>query len=309
MASEIISILRTENLTPVVDKKDSNTEEWNSLALRCKCARLQNRTKMYTGLGYRGKTKDYDYDQERNTIKILFQEILSMDFNDNTVNEFRKEVNQYYEGLSCFIEHKGRDFEIGLLEDNNKPVSETNRPINVLDYITYKALFENDIEVAENETEGRSASFFWFYKKSKTQEKKEQLLKQENISYANTCYDKIRELSLVHKVMLSELGMIIEKEAIDNSIALHKFVNDNPVKFIELYNLYVQDKDKFISRLKLRRYCEQNIISKASHGGYIDVKANTDIASSLEEMLIFMTNPENREKMNNYDVIYKEKMM
>jgi hypothetical protein len=308
MGSNIITICRTQNLSPVVDKKDSNTEEWNSLALRMKCARLQNRSKMYTGLGYKGKNDKYDFDLERQSIKVLFQEILAMDFNENTVNEFRREVNQYYEALSCSVPYSGRDFEIGL-ENDNEPLSDTNRPINVSDYIIYKALFENDIETADSELEGQSSSIYWFYKKSKTQEKKDQLRKQESIGLANSMYEKMKEDTIAQRTMLSELLLPISDDNIDNSITLHKFVNDNPVKFIELFDLYKQDERKFKARLRLRRYCEKNILSKTSYGGYIDVLSGAELANSLEEMLNYMVNPDNKEKMSNYNNKYQEKTL
>jgi len=308
MGSNIITICRTQNLSPIVDKRDSNTEEWNSLSLRMKCARLQNKVKMYTGLGFKGKDKPYDFEKERTTIKILFQEILSMDYNENTVNEFRKEVNQYYESLSCSIPYNGKDFEIGL-EDDSKPLSETNRPINVSDYITYKALFENDAETADSEAEGQISPIFWFYKKSKTQEKLDRLKKQESIGLANSMYEKMKEETLAQRTMLSELGLQVHEDNIENTLTLHQYVNDNPVKFIELYDLYKQDEDKFKARLRLRRYCEKNILSKTSYGGYIDVMSGAELANSLEEMLNFMVNPENREKMNNYKNKYQEKTL
>lgn len=69
-------------------------------------------------------------------VDILLPSVLMM---SNEDREFRPKVKEYYQKISTKVPHRiGVTLEIGLVEDNDKPISKTNLPIKMSDYLRYR---------------------------------------------------------------------------------------------------------------------------------------------------------------------------
>lgn len=77
--------------------------------------------------------------------RLLLPIVLSVEADDK---QFRKTVENYYHELLTKVPAAGMELEIGL-EDDSKPLSELNMPLNVKDFVAYRHL-KGSPEVAPN---------------------------------------------------------------------------------------------------------------------------------------------------------------
>jgi hypothetical protein len=310
--SRIVIVNRTSNFTPAYDKKDARTTEWNAISNRQASVRniSASNTKPYTGLGFKSKDSGYDYALELDSIKLLFPSIVGMDYNASTAVEFRSKVNQYYEALTMSIPAEGKEFEIGLENSNHNLISIDNMPISPIDYIRFKALFENTPSyVADNETEGNGVSSFFFYLTYKSEEEKNKLEKAELGATAQAYYTEVKDTADV-KFILRELALPYDKDnTIKNSLTLVDFSTNNPARFIKEIDLFKENKQKYRSRLFIKNCIQYELISKRSNDEYRDVASDIVIAVGIVEMTDYMVNPLNKEAISRYKNMLQEKTM
>jgi len=76
---------------------------------------------------------------------------------------FREKCADYFRNIRTIVPaKKGRDFEIGLETDNSQPLSKTNLPINLPDYIAYRHALNHPL-VAKDKTASEGDMLKEFY--------------------------------------------------------------------------------------------------------------------------------------------------
>lgn len=91
--------------------------------------------------------------------RLLMPELINIE-PDNRA-EFRKTVQDYFDSILHRVPSEGLKLEVGL-EDDNLPLSESNMPINVRDYVSYRHL-KGSPKVAANLEEAESNPIKTFY--------------------------------------------------------------------------------------------------------------------------------------------------
>ncbi len=91
--------------------------------------------------------------------KLLLPNFLGIEASDK---DFRKRVETFYDEFLTPVPAKGLKINIGLREDNDKPVSESNWPIVLKDYLIYRHTIGNP-EVASSEIEAKRNPTKKFY--------------------------------------------------------------------------------------------------------------------------------------------------
>lgn len=92
-------------------------------------------------------------------VNLLLPLVLDIDSKDR---EFRAEVRKFYEALETPVDyHTGKTLKISLTDDD-KPLSEKNLPVDVMDYIRYRHILGNP-EVAESKEKAAGNRLIRFY--------------------------------------------------------------------------------------------------------------------------------------------------
>ena len=304
--SQIIKIMRTNNNSPNF-KKPNESVQWLDKSIQILSAKRKSSTdnKYYSGLGYQ-KGKPYDLDFENVIKKFIYDEVIGVTYTEDKVYEHIKLVNDYYDTLIVDVPFKGLELEIGLYNDKAK-LSKDNPPINVSDFLIYKAIFENNIEVAASKIEGSQVDYYRFYIHDLSNEDRNKRLQMEKSSVAIGHYEEIKEMESIVKTFISELGLPNTNSKDKNRMTLYEFILINAVKFEECFDDYTREKDSYINRLYLKIFINNDFIKITSSGKYIDGLSGLDLANSKIEMLAYIRNPENRETINGYKKKYQER--
>jgi hypothetical protein len=307
MSSQIVKIMRTNNSSPSF-KTLKGAEKWIDGSIQIISSfREKNKDRYYTGLGNVGKNKPYDYALEIETKKFIFNELLEITYSVEKSIEFNALINKYYDTLNVSVMAVGLELEIGL-ENDLEPISNSNHPLNKREYIIYKAIFENNTEVANSKDEGSLVDYYRFYVHDVTNEDRNKRIQIEKSAIALSNYDGIKEKPVIVKTFISELGLKIGDSDDKNRIILFEFVSKNALLFEDAYADYKKEENNYINRLYLKVFVNYNLITETSRGGYMDVKSSENIANSKLEMLSYMRNPANAEPINGYKTEYKKKM-
>lgn len=304
--SQIIKIMRTNNNSPNF-KKPSESVQWLDKSIQILSAKRKSSTdnRYYTGLGYQ-KGKAYDLEFENELRKFIYDEIIGVTYTDDKVYEHIKLVNDYYDTLIVDVPFKGLVLEIGLFNDSKK-ISKENPPINISEFLIFKAIFENNIEVAGSKQEGSQVDYYRFYIHDLSNEDRNKRLQMEKSSIAIGHYEEIKEMESIVKTFISELGLQNSNSKDKNRMVLYEFILINAVKFEECFEDYTREKESYINRLYLRIFVNNDFIKVASSGKYIDGLSGSDLANDKVEMLAYIRSPENRETINGYKKKYQER--
>lgn len=90
--------------------------------------------------------------------RLLLPELLGIEASDK---DFRKVVTKFYDEFVTPISKDGLKLQVGL-QDENAPLSDTNKPINLNDFIKYRHISGHN-EVAKNKTEAEQIFGKRFY--------------------------------------------------------------------------------------------------------------------------------------------------
>lgn len=119
-----------------------------------------------------------------NEINILLPLVLDIHHEDR---EFRQEVRKFYESLETPVDYKhGKTLNIGL-EDDSKPLSKSNLPQDVMDYIRYRhALGNPEVAASRDEATGNRLKRFYIHDPNAVKENSNKL--REKREEAMTLY-------------------------------------------------------------------------------------------------------------------------
>lgn len=225
---------------------------------------------------------------------ILMPVMLSMSVEDR---EYRRSIFNFFNNLTTKIPpNSGRDLEIGLLGSNDKPLSDTNMPISVSDYIRYRHA-KNHPWVAESQTESKGNQLKFFYIHDAETQLKEDSDKMVIQDQADEIYLSIKN----NDSKVSQLLVMLGKDPRDFAGAkapqlrlreLRTIVDTQASLFLEKYQT-----DRFEIRYWLKAMETAGTI-RVVGTSYVITENNKLLGRSLEEAVLYMEDPANTDTVS-----------
>lgn len=223
-------------------------------------------------------------------IDALMPDVLDLPKEDRT---FRQRVKEYFTQIVTKIPYgTGLELEIGLSESNSKPVSDTNRPLEVSDYIRYKhALGHPRVAQSRNEAKGNMLiEFYIFDKEAATSEGAGFALEKDQAltAYLGVKEDegKVNMLLTLLKVDPKDPVLFTGKNAASLRVQkLREIADTRPADFLK-----VTKYDNFDIRYKIQAMLNAGIL-KTIGGAIADKETNKIIGHSMDEAIVTFLNP------------------
>lgn len=223
--------------------------------------------------------------------------------------DFRKQVRDFFVGLTVKVPPTtGLDLEIGLSENNEHPVSATNLPINVTDYIKYRFAMAHPW-VAESKDEAdhnQLKKFYIFDAEQQLREESKKIVVQDK---ADSIYLQIKDNIGKVRMLLTIIGKDEREYNVRNGEQLmrkhlREYVATEAFKFIEIY-----EDQKFETRYWLRAMVKAGVV-KSIGTSYVISENNTLLGRSEAEALLYLEDPANSDtvaflKGNTQEVLRK----
>lgn len=225
--------------------------------------------------------------------RILLPLLLSVSKEDK---DFPKLVSEFYNNIVTKIPpNSGKEFEIGLLEDNTQPISENNLPIKLEDYIRYRHAKAHPWTAGtKKEADGNQLKYFYIHDTDQqVREEDEKLALHDK---ADSIWAKVKEDKSKLRMLLTLMGgdernFTGKQETVDTKIKLdlNKRINDKPGKFIEVY-----EDQRFEIRYWLTAMLNVNVLKEV--GTSIVISSNDKvIGNSTLEAILYLEKKENQD--------------
>lgn len=208
--------------------------------------------------------------------------------------EFRKKVSTFFVDIDTHVPHKlGRQLEIGLLEDNDKPLTKKNFPINVMDYIRYRHAMSHPFVAANKElADGNARIEFYIFDSSDVIKKNTKKTTEKDA--AIQIYLQIKADETKVNSMLTVLGVDPREFVGPDAVSL---------KQEELRSLAEADAEKFTTayneadldiRYWIKTMANTGVLKKIGVK-YLDGETSKLIGNNEEETIFFFKDEENSE--------------
>lgn len=224
-------------------------------------------------------------------IRILLPHLVDLEPTDK---EFRKAVKSYFTEIITRIPFaNGLTLEVGLETDNSAPISATNLPLDIADYIKYRHAKAHPW-VAPNAEEGRNTGKYKAYIVDKHAEELAQTKVRAAKDEAMQYYMEIR----ADEFKIDQMIIAIDKlpsdykgaSAQDRKVTdLHDYATRYPVRFVEIYT-----NGKFQTAFWLKGMIKAKLINQVGNR-YVFAANGVAVASSLEDMLLWIEDKDNQE--------------
>jgi len=228
---------------------------------------------------------DLSYEEE----DLLLPYIIDCDANDR---DFRKKVTAYYHDISITVPKEGANLEIGLKSSNLEPVSKQNLPINIVDYVNFKAVYKNP-RLAKSKALSIGNPHVRYYiedsESSLAQEKeiaesKDQALQ---IYFANKSNQKFIAMALDLMVVNHK-----DKNPIERELLFRKLAETKPVEFVRI----TTDKDAQLKHL-ISLAISANILKRVGQA-VVWVESGETLGHTIDEAVQYMKDKANAPKVN-----------
>lgn len=199
--------------------------------------------------------------------------------------EFRKQVRYFYDNLRTPIPYNtGKEFEVGLTEDNSKPVSRDNAPIDPMSYIRFKHAAGHPF-TAPSKAAAKGNSLKWFYISDPEAERAVAQKSFDERDDAQAIYLKLKKEKDSKEKIDAMLTLLNEdprqwSTAGDRAEALRKKAETKPDKFLQAYNI-----DNFELRYLIRSLVNTGIFTELGGGIIMDTETKKIIGNSMTETL------------------------
>lgn len=225
--------------------------------------------------------------------KILMPHVIDTEITDR---DYRKKVTEFFSDITTPISYDtGVELEIGLTVDNGQPVSASNLPLEILEYIKYKhAIGHPWMALTKEEGIGNQLKKYYLFDAEAAKGKNQKLRKESDAAMG--IYLKVKAVPESIDQMLTLLGVDIrnyvdDKNATNNKVEkLHELMVADPVNFTGKYNdgnIAVRAWiEGMITTGVLKQYGKRIIDPEAE-------EANKEIAASMEEAIFFFENEDN----------------
>lgn len=247
----------------------------------------KNSTKVATGITF----KEQD---------LLMPYLINMESDERG---FRLAVEQFFHDIDTKVpSDTGTKLQIGLEEDNDKPVSKANLPISISDFIKWRHML-NHPKVAMNkeESEGNSLKEFYIHDPESVQKKKLNKSKEEDSAIQK--YLAIKAEPLKVDMLLLLLGTdprTLEKDAGVHSDRLKEYAVKTPEQFITMAG-----QDNFETRYLIEFLVKTEVLRKLG-AKYQDAETKVIVGHDLEEAISFFTDPNNDQEVISYKARLQE---
>lgn len=292
-----ITIFRANNfLQRAQDTKDNEgVASYQDLANRHIGPYLQSNTSKIIGSGLNIQEQE-----------LLLPHVIQIDADDK---EFKKAVFNFFNELTTKIPPTtGKTLETGLLTDNKKPVSKTNMPIDIEDYVRYRHAKNHPwVAASRAEAEGNSLkSFYMNDPEADEQEKMDKLVLQDK---ADGIWMQIRNQQAKITMLLTLMGKD-EREFLGKNgeakakLALRTLIDNEASRFIKIY-----EEERFETRYWLKAMITAGIVSQVGES-YIITASQKLIGKQELETLLFLEDEKNTDtvtflKSNTQDALRK----
>jgi hypothetical protein len=250
----------------------------------------------FAGSNKKGIGNGLNFDE----IDILLPRVLDIPKEDRT---FREAVRKFYTTIATRIPHgTGLDLEIGLLKSNAEPVSETNLPIDIDDYLRYRhAIAHPRVALSKEAALGNVLIEFYVFDREASIKKQTETGQEKD--KALMFYLGLKEDSDKVNAMLVLLGVDPREFTGKNATELREqrlrtFADSDAHRFITVY-----ESDNFEQRYLIQALVFNKILRQIGTQ-YIDVETNKIVAHSLDEAIFMLQDP----KESQYVVILKQKL-
>lgn len=236
-------------------------------------------------------------------INFLLPEVVDREPNDR---EFKAKVKEFYQDISTKVPYKeGAILEVGLSGSNDKPISDTNKPINLMEYLRYRHAMQHPwVAHSREESEGNQLKFYYIYDPEKKRtdtinlrETKEKAME----AYLILTKEKDERIDDVLAVLGEDpRGFKDKSEKLDY---LHDKVNSTTVEEVSKFLKVATDK-----KIEL-----QGFVNKLLHTGilkqvgsrYLVAETDKIVGDGIEDVLLEL---EDTEKNGQLITVFKSQL-
>jgi len=243
--------------------------------------------------------------------KVLLPNILGIEHSDK---DFRKAVTNFYHEINTKVPSGGLKLQIAL-EDENKPLSESNLPINVKDYIAYRHLIGHR-DVAKNKDEAERYQNKQFYVVDPNSATKEAVKINQLEDKAFSLYMSIKDSIVRTDQVLTMLGVRVSSMVHEDKVlSLKEFASkDSTLNDLEQQEAFLrfirvcEDKDlehkylieEMIAAQYLRRVGNNILFSESGE----------KLGDNMEDAVLYLKNPKFSKEANimraKYELLVKK---
>lgn len=226
--------------------------------------------------------------------KVLLPIILGIENNDK---DFRRAVTDYYHSILTRVPKDGVKLQISL-ENDSEPLSATNLPINIQDYIAYRHLI-NHPQVAASESEAKTYYTKHFYIVDQDKLSKQSLKINDIEDKAMSLYMKYKSDTVKTDQILVMLGIDINRMTHEDKVlALKQAATKNEKLTLSeqaaLINKFIQvceDKNLeykyLITEMIGARYLKR--VGK----NIVFAETGEKVGEDMEDAVLYFKNPKN----------------
>lgn len=223
--------------------------------------------------------------------KLLMPHLINFEPDDRT---FRQEVDNFFHEIDTKVPHgTGVVLETGLKENNDKPLSKTNMPLDISDFIKWRhALRHPKVGISKKESDSSPLKEYYIF---------DPLSVQNHSKKENEAKDSAMQMYLQLKKEPEKIDMVLTLMGVDprsfsgphkddDKLArLRKFSEEEPIKFSATYK-----QEDLTSRYWIENMVNVGILTKIG-SKYINTnpQATTKILGhNIEEVLLWFSDPE-----------------
>lgn len=238
--------------------------------------------------------------------ELLMPHLINCEADDR---DFKRMVDEFFHDMSTKVEHQvGVTLEIGLKEDNTKPISSRNMPINILEYVKYRH-HKGHPDMAQNKSESDSDPRKQFYIFDPTENQRKKIEKNKEKDAAMQVYlllaketEKIDMMLIMFEIDPREFEIGDDKELIQETKLdkLRELSEQRPKDFTDKYN----EKDLEI-KAWLRKMVTAKVLLKIG-SAYRVAKDQKLIGHNEEETIAWFEAEENEQEVAMLKSYYLE---
>lgn len=252
--------------------------------------------RQFIGSYFKKGTTIPDSGLESEVVKELLPPVIGK---SDTHPDFWKEVNEFYDNLETEIPAEGLLLNVALM-DNSQPVSKSNPPENIMDFIRYNAIKGSPI-VAATKTEGDCNSLKRYYIVNEHDEEEEIERKLQLEQQAEEIFYKIKDDESKITEVLNLLG--IDTRGLSKIVKIQRIKDEfkkKPVAFIKASNDKLAQKKHFI------RKCIRAGILEELKMTIVYKEQGETIGETLEAAAIFLNDKANSALLKTLEAKVKE---
>lgn len=225
--------------------------------------------------------------------ELLMPHMLSIDATDR---EFRKSVFEFFNSLTTKVPFStGMTLEIGLTENNEKPLSKANMPINIEHYIRWRHA-KNHPWVAGSRADSEANQLKKFYIHDTELQFKEDTDKMVLQDKADEIWLKIKNSSEKVGMLLTLLGFDVRdylgrNEEQKKQNVLRDYIDKNAPQFLKVY-----ETDRFEMKYWLKAMVTAGVVQLVNTS-YMVKETNKLLGRSELEAILYLEDPNNADTL------------